>query len=161
MNIDLSRYILSITKILLNSDLNTVTPRDVRSRLEQNFNIDLTLRKNEVKRIVQLCYDKICEHDNREKKMVEGDEEKKEVLMKEVESEKELKNKCSKRKRDEGDEDGDEGEITSNNKKKKIKKNETGTYKNFRKTFNKKRTHFKTNNKYLNNHPKENKAKTL
>ncbi|RHZ79557.1 hypothetical protein Glove_144g135 [Diversispora epigaea] len=75
MDIDISKYIPGITIILLNSDLNTVSAWDVRSRLEQNYNIDLTSRKNEVKKIVQLCYDKICGHE--EKETMERNEEEK------------------------------------------------------------------------------------
>ncbi|CAG8448042.1 4672_t:CDS:2 [Diversispora eburnea] len=102
MDIDLSKYIPSITRILSNSDLNVVSAWDVRSNLEQNYSIDLNSRKKEVRKIVQLCYNKICDKE----------EEMMEVERYEIEGEKELKNK---RKREDEDYEVDEVEGGQDN----------------------------------------------
>ncbi|CAG8581725.1 5201_t:CDS:2 [Rhizophagus irregularis] len=56
-DVNISKFVPTIKKILLDSDLNEITARDVRMKLQQEFKVDLTPRKLEVQHLIDRCYD--------------------------------------------------------------------------------------------------------
>ncbi|CAB4424852.1 unnamed protein product [Rhizophagus irregularis] len=56
-DVNISKFVPTIKKILLDSDPYEITARDVRMKLQQEFKVDLTPRKLEVQHLIDRCYD--------------------------------------------------------------------------------------------------------
>ncbi|CAG8614878.1 1546_t:CDS:2, partial [Racocetra fulgida] len=56
-DVNISTFIPTIKTILKNSDPNEITARDIRMKLEKDFNVDLTDRKHEVQQLIEKCFD--------------------------------------------------------------------------------------------------------
>ncbi|CAG8636747.1 8865_t:CDS:2, partial [Cetraspora pellucida] len=56
-DVNISTFIPTIKSILRNSDPNEITARDIRTKLEEDFNVDLTDRKHEVQQLIEKCFD--------------------------------------------------------------------------------------------------------
>ncbi|CAG8779004.1 13055_t:CDS:2, partial [Racocetra persica] len=56
-DVNISTFIPTIKTILKNSDPNEITARDIRLKLEEDFNVDLTDRKHEVQQLIEKCFD--------------------------------------------------------------------------------------------------------
>ncbi|GES96693.1 SWIB-domain-containing protein [Rhizophagus clarus] len=56
-DVNISKYIPTINRILLGSDPNEITARDVRMQLQQEYNVDLSPLKLEVQNLIEQCFD--------------------------------------------------------------------------------------------------------
>jgi len=56
-DVNISKFVPTIKKILLDSDPYEITARDVRMKLQQEFKVDLSPRKLEVQHLIDRCYD--------------------------------------------------------------------------------------------------------
>ncbi|CAG8436900.1 14072_t:CDS:2 [Funneliformis caledonium] len=62
-DVNLSDFVPVIRQILYDSNLDSITAREVRRELEKKYDLDLTPRKQEVQRLVEQCFDDLSNSD--------------------------------------------------------------------------------------------------